>query len=36
MTRFERWALTISMSLFLASAVIYGITTQTLTISALH
>lgn len=36
MTRFERWALVVSLSLFLASAVIYGMTTPDVAMSALH
>lgn len=36
MTRFERWALAVSVSLFLASVAVYGMTAQSLTLSALH
>lgn len=36
MTRFERWALTVSMCLFLASVVIYNLTSPDLAVSALH
>jgi len=36
MTRFERWALMVSLSLFLASVVVYRLTAPDVAISALH
>lgn len=36
MTRFERWALGISLSLFLVSVAIYGMATPNPILSALH
>jgi hypothetical protein len=36
MTRFERWALAVSFSLFLASMVVYRLTMTDVAMSALH
>jgi hypothetical protein len=36
MTRFERWALAVSLSLFLASVVVYGLSSPDLAVSALQ
>jgi hypothetical protein len=36
MTRFERWALAVSMFLFLASVMIYRLTPPDVAVSALH
>jgi hypothetical protein len=36
MTKFERWALAVSFSLFLASMVVYRLATPDVAFSALH
>jgi hypothetical protein len=36
MSRFERWTLAVSVSLFLASVAIYGLTSTDIVTSALH